>query len=241
MRELRAGGAVTRPARVLVGCERSGVVRRALRALGVDAWSCDLEPAEDGAAEHLQADLDWVINYPGRVLGGRPAWMLRGEWDGLIAFPDCTYLCASGLHWNRRRPGRAKLTASALHFVRALMNAPIPRIAIENPRGCIGTHIRPSDQTIQPYEFGHDASKETRLWLKNLPPLVKDPAAYVAPRIVNGRPRWSNQTDSGQNRLPPSARRAMDRARTYDGIAAAMAAQWAPLFSLTTNESEATR
>lgn len=220
-----------RAARVLVGCERSGVVRRALRAVGVEAWSCDLEPAEDGSPYHLQMDLRMVLFYPSRVLGGMPRWMREGQWHGALFFPDCTYLCASGLHWNRRRPGRLALTENALVFVDELLNqTAIPRIALENPRGCIGTRIRPADQTIQPYQFGHDASKETMLWLRGLPPLTLDPSQYVAPRMIDGRPRWGNQTDSGQNRLSPSARRAMDRARTYEGIAAAMAAQWGPLF-----------
>ena len=104
------------------------------------------------------------------------------------------------------------------------MQAPVPLIAIENPIGCISTRIRKADQTIQPYQFGHDASKATCLWLKGLPPL--EPTQYVEPRIVNGRKRWGNQTDSGQNRLPPSADRWKIRSETYIGIAEAMANQW---------------
>lgn len=199
--------------RVLVGCERSGVVRRAFRALGHDAWSCDVAPADDGSPFHLHGD----------VL----AWLERQDaapWDLLIAHPPCTYLCASGLHWNTRRPGREAETAAALAFVRALLDAPVPRVCIENPVGRIGSAIRAADQYIQPYEFGNDASKRTGLWLRGLPRLV--PTQAVAPRMVNGRPRWANQTDSGQNRLGPSPTRAAQRSETYPGIAAAMAAQW---------------
>lgn len=194
--------------RVLVACEFSGAVRRAFRALGHDAWSCDVIPAEDGG-EHIQGDV-------------RDA--LRDGWDLMIAHPPCQYLCSSGLHWNKRKPGREEKTEAALAFVMDLMEAPILHIAIENPMGRIGTAIRRADQVIQPYQFGHDASKATCLWLKRLPRLRG--TQYVEPRIVNGRKRWGNQTDSGQNRLGPSPTRSQDRARTYEGIAAAMASQW---------------
>lgn len=203
--------------RVLVACEFSGVVREAFRALGHDAVSCDLLPSEQ-PGPHRQCDVREI---------------LAEGWDLMIAHPPCTYLCASGLHWNVRRPGRrykiepevrAQLTEEALAFVRELLAAPIERIALENPVGRIGTAIRPADQIIQPYQFGHDASKATCLWLKNLPPLT--PTAFVPPRMVNGKPRWGNQTDSGQNRLGPSADRWALRSITYPGIADAMAAQW---------------
>ncbi|GFE77718.1 hypothetical protein [Novosphingobium sp. TCA1] len=144
----------------------------------------------------------------------------------MIAHPPCTYLCSSGLHWNGRVEGRAALTEEALDFVRALMDAPIPRIAIENPVGCISTRIRKADQYVQPYDFGDDASKRTGLWLKGLPKLTPPQGARVSGRIVNGKERWSNQTDSGQNRLPPSADRWAARSVTYPEIARAMADQW---------------
>lgn len=200
------------PPRLLVACEFSGVVRRAFTARGWDAWSCDLLPAEDGDPKHIQGDVRAV---------------LADGWDLLIAHPPCTYLCSSGLHWNTRVPGRAEKTEEALAFVKTLLAAPVPRIALENPVGCIGTRIRPADQIIQPYQFGHDASKQTCLWLVNLPTL--SPTAHVAPRMVNGRPRWGNQTDSGQNRLGPSADRWAKRSETYTGIAQAMADQWGPV------------
>ena len=149
------------------------------------------------------------------------------EWDLLIAHPPCTYLCSSGLHWNGRQPGREARTQAALDFVRLLMDAPVPRIAIENPVGRIGTAIRKADQYVQPYQFGDDASKRTGLWLKGLPLLdVPRSEQWIAPRFVNDRPRWSNQTDSGQNRLGPSPDRWRKRSQTYPGIARAMAEQW---------------
>ena len=194
--------------RVLVACEYSGAVRDAFRSRGHDAMSCDLLPTDvDGP--HYQGDVFDVIG---------------DDWDLMIAHPPCTYLSSSGLHWNGRVDGRAAKTEDALAFVRALLDAPIPRIAVENPVGCIGTRIRKADQTIQPHQFGDDASKATCLWLKGLP-LLK-PTAHVPGRMVNGKPRWANQTDSGQNRLAPSADRWKLRSATFSGIAAAMADQW---------------
>ena len=195
--------------KVLVACEYSGTVRDAFLARGHDALSCDLLPT-DAPGPHYQGDARDILD---------------DGWDLMIAHPPCTYLCSSGLHWNKRVPGRAQMTEDALDFVRLLLDAPIPRIALENPIGCIGTRIRKANQTIQPWQFGHDASKATCLWLKNLPLLT--PTAVVEPRIVNGKKRWANQTDSGQNRLPPSDDRWKIRSETYAGIAAAMVDQWA--------------
>jgi len=197
--------------RVLIACEYSGTVRDAFLRAGHDALSCDLLPTES-PGPHYQGDVRDV---------------LADGWDLMIAHPPCTYLCSSGLHWNKRVLGRQALTDEALDFVRLLLAAPIPRIALENPIGCISTQIRRPDQTIQPHQFGHDASKATCLWLQGLLPLV--PTELVEPRIVNGKRRWANQTDSGQNRLPPSADRWKIRSETYAGIAAAMAAQWGAL------------
>jgi hypothetical protein len=194
--------------RILIACEYSGTVRDAFRAAGHDAMSCDLLPT-DRPGPHYQGDVFDII---------------RNGWDMMIAHPPCTYLCASGLHWNKRRPERAEQTEAALAFVQALLDAPIERIALENPIGCISTRIRKPDQTIQPWQFGHDASKATCLWLKNLGPLM--PTQTVPPRLIDGRKRWGNQTDSGQNKLPPSADRWKIRSATYQGIADAMAAQW---------------
>ncbi len=193
---------------MLVACEYSGTVRDAFLRAGHDAMSCDLLPT-DVPGPHYQGDVRDV---------------LHDGWDLMVAHPPCTYLCSSGLHWNKRTPGRAELTEQALDFVRLLLDAPIQRVAVENPIGAIGTRIKKATQTIQPWQFGHDASKATCLWLKNLPPLV--PTAIVEPRIVGGKKRWANQTDSGQNRLPPSADRWKIRSETYRGIAEAMAQQW---------------
>ena len=195
---------------VLVACETSGAVRTAFRERGHDAWSCDLLPSDDGSDYHIQGDALEVI--------------ARRPWGIVIAHPPCTYLCSSGLHWNTRRPGREQKTTAALQFVQGLLDAPIEKIAIENPVGRIGTAIRKADQYIQPYEFGHDASKRTGLWLKGLPTL--QPTQYVEPRIVGNKKRWANQTDRGQNRLGPSPDRWAKRAQTYTGIARAMAHQW---------------
>ena len=194
--------------KILVACEYSGTVRDAFIRAGYDAMSCDLLPT-DAPGPH----------YQGSVLD-----ILSNGWDLMIAHPPCTYLCSSGLHWNRRRPERAQQTEDALLFVRQLLDAPIPMIALENPIGCISTRIRKPDQTIQPWQYGHDASKATCLWLKGLPLLR--PTDFVAPRAVNGKSRWGNQTDSGQNKLPPSADRWKIRSETYPGIADAMARQW---------------
>ena len=200
--------------RVLVACEKSGVVREAFNAMaGIHAMSCDLEPCEDGRSDyHIRGDVLDVLD---------------DGWDLMICHPPCRYLSSSGLHWNRRRPGRTELTEKAVEFALALWNAKIPMVALENPVGLLSTRIRLPDQIIQPWQFGDDASKATCLWLSGLPNLK--PTKYVSPRFVADKPRWSNQTDSGQNRLPPSAHRASDRARTYPGIARAMADQWGSL------------
>jgi hypothetical protein len=194
--------------RVLVACEYSGAVRDAFTRQGHFAMSCDLLPS-DVPGIHYQGDVFDIIN---------------DGWDLMIAHPPCTYLCSSGLHWNKRTEGRQELTEQALDFVIKLLAADIKHIALENPIGCISTRVRKPEQKIQPYQFGHNASKATCLWLKNLPLLT--PTAMVEPRIVDGKKRWDNQTDSGQNRLPPTADRWKIRSETYAGIAEAMAVQW---------------
>lgn len=194
--------------RVLIACEHSGAVRDAFVRAGHYALSCDLLPSEQ-PGEHYQGDIMDILD---------------DGWDLMIAHPPCTYLCSSGIHWNKRRPERAIQTEDALSFVKLLLDAPIPKIALENPIGIISSRIRKPDQIIQPYQFGHDASKATCLWLKNLPKLK--PTQFVEPRYIDGKPRWGNQTDSGQNKLPPSKDRWKIRSETYAGIAEAMARQW---------------
>ncbi len=199
---------MTQPLRVLVACEYSGTVRDAFRARGHYALSCDLLPT-DAPGPHHQGDVSEIIG---------------AGWDLLIAHPPCTYLSVSGMHWTARGLRDPQLTEDALAFVRLLMDAPIPRIAVENPVSVISSRIRKPDQTVQPWQFGHDASKATCLWLKGLPKLQA--TSLVEPRIIDGRKRWGNQTDSGQNRLAPSADRWKIRSATFAGIAAAMAEQW---------------
>lgn len=195
---------------VLVACEYSGVVRRAFRARGHEAWSCDLLPADDASPHHYQGD---VMD----LLGPERPWAI----DLMIAHPPCTYLASSGLHWNKRVPERAAKTEAAIQFVQSLMSAPVRALALENPIGCLSSRIRKPDQIIHPWQFGADASKATCLWLRGLPALTP---TNVLP---GGRgARRANQTPSGQNKLGPSPDRWKERSKTYEGIAAAMAEQW---------------
>ena len=194
--------------RVLVACEFSGVVRRAFRARGFDAWSCDLLPAEDFQDFHVQGDIfELLKNCP--------------YWDLMIAHPPCQYLCSSGIHWNKRVPGRTSKTEDAAAFFLKLANADIKNIAIENSIGIMSTVFRKPDQIIQPWQFGHPESKATCLWLKGLP--------MLEPTKVLQKPEcghWDNQTPSHQNRIAPGPDRWKERSRTYEGIASAMADQW---------------
>ena len=197
---------------ILIGCECSGRIRDAFAARGHNAVSCDLIPSKT----------------PGKHYQGDVRDLLRLKWDMAIFHPDCTYLCSSGLHWNTRVPGREALTEAAVAFALELWNCSIPKVVLENPRGRLGRFLGKS-QTIHPHEYGHDASKTTCLWKRGgVPDLV--PTKHIAPRIVwlNGKPykRWANQTDSGQNKLPPTEDRWFLRAETYQGWADAMADQW---------------
>ena len=179
--------------KVLIACEFSGIVRNAFARHGHDAWSCDLLPTER-EGKHIQDD---VLKH------------LDEDWDLMIAFPPCTYLASSGARWFK---DRIPEQLESLEFVRQLMNAPIKRIAIENPIGVISTKIRKPDQIIQPWQFGHGETKATCLWLKELP-LLK------ATNIVAGR-------IARVHKEPPSKDRSKNRSRTYEGIAEAMSIQW---------------
>ena len=186
----------TKRLRVLLACERSGIVRDAFRALGHDAWSCDVEPT-DQPGPHLECDVLTVLDQ---------------GWDMMIAFPPCTHLASSGARWfpAKRADGRQQ---AGIDFFMAMVNAPVPHIAVENPIGIMSTGYRKPDQIIQPWQYGHGETKATCLWLKNLPKL--EPTQIVAGR----HPRtWLE---------PPGPRRAINRSRTYPGIAVAMADQWA--------------
>jgi hypothetical protein len=147
--------------------------------------------------------------------------LLDQLWDIVIAFPPCTYLCSSGMHWTVRGKRDPQLTEDALLFVAALLGADAPHIALENPVGAISTRIRKPDCVIHPWQFGHPESKTTCLWLKNLPSLTP---TNILPKPASGR--WENQCASGQNKLAPSPDRWKERSKTYRGIAEAMATQW---------------
>jgi hypothetical protein len=180
--------------RALVACEYSGNTREELRALGVDAWSCDLLPTERPSKYHHEGDVLDILD-----LG----------WDLLIGHPPCTHLAVSG---SRHFWRKEKEQAEALDFVRALMAAPVPHIAIENPISVISSQIRKPDQIIQPWQFGHGETKATCFWLKGLPKLVPT-------EIVEGR-------EARVHRMAPGPNRWRERSRTYPGVAKAMAAQW---------------
>lgn len=187
--------------RVLVACEYSGRVREAFRALGHDAWSCDLLESEDDSPHHIIGDVRSYLSGLG----------FRAHWDLLIAHPPCTDLAVSGArHFAEKiadgRQGRA------LDFVRALLDAPVAKIALENPISVISSKVRKPDQIIQPWQFGHGETKATCLWLKGLPKLVPT-------NIVDGR-------EARVHKMAPGPNRWKERSRTYQGIADAMAAQW---------------
>lgn len=183
--------------RILVSCEMSGVVREAFRKEGYDAWSCDLLPSLIPSEFHIQDD---VVNH------------LNQGWDMMIGHPPCTYLSVSGARWFKERQQQQVM---ALDFVKLLMDANIPRIAIENPISVISSKIRKPDQIVQPWMFGHGETKATCLWLKNLPKL--EPT-----NIVEGR-------EARIHLMPPSKDRGMLRSITFPGIAEAMVKQWGPL------------
>jgi site-specific DNA-cytosine methylase len=179
--------------KILIACEYSGTVREAFSKLGHDAWSCDILETEI-PGNHLQCDVREILG---------------DGWDMMIAHPPCTHLAVSGARWFKDKKVEQ---AEALEFVRLLMNAPIERIALENPISIISSHIRKPDQIIQPWQFGHGETKATCLWLQNLPKLQPT-------NIVEGREQriW---------KMPPGENRWKERSRTFEGIAQAMASQW---------------
>jgi hypothetical protein len=196
--------------RVLIACESSGQVRRAFRALGHDAWSCDLLPADDGSVHHIQDDAIFAANSGCPLNPGEQSYWPK-PWDLMIAHPPCTHLSVSGArHFAAKRAdGRQQ---EAIAFFLELARTPIPRIAIENPVCIMSSIWRKPDQIIQPWQFGHGETKATCLWLKNLPHLVPT-------NIVDGREQriW---------KMPPTADRWKLRSETYSGVAEAMAQQW---------------
>lgn len=186
--------------RVLIACEFSGIVREAFKKKGHEAWSCDLLPTEiDG--KHIQADVLTILN---------------DGWDLMVAHPPCTDLAVSGARYFKEKQADGR-QQRAIEFFMELINAPIPKIAVENPVSIMSTRYRKPDQIIQPWMFGHEETKATCLWIKGLP--------LLSPTMVMGV-RNKNLTPSGQNKLGPSPDRWKERSRTYSGIAEAMAEQW---------------
>ena len=184
--------------KILVACEESQAVTIELRRIGHEAYSCDIEPCSGGHPEwHLQVDA---------------LELLKMKWDMILAFPPCTHLAVSGARYfeQKRKDGRQQ---AAIDFFMRFANFDCPRIAIENPVGIMSTVWKKPDQIIQPWQFGHGETKKTCLWLKGLPPLIST-------EIVEGREQriW---------KMPPSEDRAKNRAKTFPGIARAMAEQWA--------------
>jgi hypothetical protein len=185
--------------RVLVACEESGTVRDAFRKKGHEAYSCDLLPSEIPSPYHIQDD---VLKH------------LDENWDMMIAHPPCTFLCNSGVSWLHRDDSRWDKLKDGWQFFLNLLNAPVPRICVENPipHKYAREHIGKYTQIIQPWQFGHGETKATCLWLKNLPKL--EPT-----NIVGGR-------EQRLHRLPPSKDRSRLRSKTFQGIADAMSKQW---------------
>jgi len=193
--------------KVLIACEYSGIVRNAFNKKGHEAWSCDILPTDNPDGNH----------YEGNVID-----ILYNDWDLIIAHPPCTYFANSGVRWLYEKPNRWTDLDKAAEFFNLFLDHPCKKVAIENPvphkYAIKRIGGRKYNQTIQPWQFGHDASKRTCLWLKNLPILI--------PTEIIKKDRYSNQTPSGQNNLGPSKNRWKKRSETYQGIANAMANQW---------------
>lgn len=199
--------------KVLIACEESQTVTKEMRAFGVEAYSCDIEPCSGGRPEwHIQGDV---------------SPLLEQEWDLIIAFPPCTHLAVSGAAWfeQKKKDGRQK---QGIDFFMLFANAQCDKVAIENPVGIMSSVWRRPDQIIQPYEFGEPFSKRTCLWLKNLPPLIStnivEKGEQVKCKNGKSKAKWFADT----YKLPPKKRSAV-RSKTFLGIAKAMASQWGVL------------
>lgn len=222
--------------KVLIGYSACPVTREAFEDQGFEAWTCDLLPARAPTNRHIQANI-WSV--------------LGDDWTMALLHPMCTFLTVSaawafkdpdyikypGVGYHQRvKPGtlvgaeRRAARDEALSNFERLLELPYPK-AIENPApSFVSKSIRPPDQTVQPYQFGEDASKRTGLWLVGLPKLKS--TSRVAGRIVEGKERWANQTDSGQNRLSPGDDRWLERSKSYPGIMRAMAKQWGDFLNM---------
>ena len=199
--------------KVLVACEESQVVTKEMRLLGVEAFSCDVEPCSGGHPEwHIQEDVTTLLDR---------------EWDMILAFPPCTHLATSGARWfdQKRKDGRQK---QGIDFFMLFANVKCPRVAIENPVGIMSSVWRKPDQIIQPYEYGDPVCKRTCLWLRNLPPLVPTDIVDRGEQVKFPSGRSMSKWHSDTFNLRPKER-AKARSKTFPGIAKAMAEQWGVL------------
>jgi len=232
---------------VLIACEESQTVCKAFRKLGINAFSCDILPSSGGHPEwHFNCDVFKVIEEKGGVLENGNSLKIDGNWDLMVAHPPCTYLSVSGARWyyhpddkhlptserrpHPRFPNRARHKEEALDFFIKLFEAPIEKIAIENPVGVVSTLYKKPNQIVQPYMFGDEASKSTCLWLKNLPPLIPTKIVGKGERVVlsSGKslPKW--YSDSFHTSISTEERRTL-RSKTFQGFADAIAEQWSKL------------
>ena len=222
--------------KILIACEESQEVCKAFRAKGHEAYSCDVQECSGGHPEwHIMADVLPLLN-GNCVFTTVDGQMHRivGRWDMIIAFPPCTQLCSAGQHWFSRGLKDPALREEAVEFFMSFVNADCDKIAIENPVGIMSTRFRKPDQKIHPWMFGHPATKNTCLWLKNLPILV--------PTDILEKPEggWENQSftkdgryggfvnydENGKILAWNNPKTARIRSKTFPGIARAMADQW---------------
>ena len=229
---------------VLLACEESQAVTKELRALGHNAFSCDLLPCSGGHPEwHFNMDVFKVIDRKGGTLQNGQKVKINGNWDLMIAHPPCTFLAVSGARWyyhpednklpfeerrpHPRFPNRAIDREEALEFFIKLIEAPIDKIAVENPVGIVSTRYKKPNQTVHPWMFGDEASKATCLWLKNLPLLEPTKIVGKGERVVlsSGKslPKWYSDA---LTQSKTSAERRTMRSKTFEGLARAMAEQW---------------
>jgi hypothetical protein len=230
--------------RILVACEESQAITKELRKLGHDAFSCDLLPCSGSHPEwHFQEDVFKIIENHGGILQNGDENISTDQWEMMIAHPPCTFLAVSGARWyyhpedkdmpvqNRRPhprfPNRAIYRDEALEFFIRLCEAPIEKIAVENPVGIVNTKYKKPTQTVHPWMFGDEASKATCLWLKNLPKLEPTNIVGKGDRVVlsSGRslPKWYSEA---LTKAKSSAERRTLRSKTFEGMAKAMALQW---------------
>ena len=200
--------------KILIACECSGIVRDAFITRGHDAWSCDMVNTER----------------PGNHIEGDVLEILGDGWDMMIAHPPCTFLCTTGNKWmgkkyRERFPTRVQDRKDAIEFFMCMVNAPIPKIAIENPVGIMSTHYQKPDQYVQPHWFGEPHSKKTGLWLKNLPKLEATNVVEEEPRVIPKSGHSMSKLHVAIGKLPMNERAAL-RSRTFQGFAEAMATQW---------------